>query len=87
MEFGDFTEAIEKYEIAKKLPFTPPEAYINLGICLMELGQYEIALENLKRGRNYIAHGDSENYSQNDILKLAEKYISEVNRKLKKKIE
>ena len=92
MAFNDFEEAIEKYEKAKELPFTPIETYISLGRCLMELGQYNEALENLKVGRDMAAYNVSESQegtvyhpiSQNELIKEAEKYILKIE-KLRKK--
>ena len=74
-----------KYEKAIELPFTPPEAYVKLGICLVELGKHEEGLENLERGVNYVAHEPSEDVSQKELLILAKKYISEVKNKKEKK--
>lgn len=89
MAFDDSKDAIEKYEKAIELPFTPVETYINLGKCLMELGQYDDAVEHLKKGRNYAAHDvvrtkEGIEYQSNaELIKEAEKLITEIEKKRK----
>ncbi|KKL87595.1 hypothetical protein LCGC14_1933110, partial [marine sediment metagenome] len=52
MDFGDYENALTKFEKAKELHFTPNETYIMMGKCLLEIRKYEDAIENLKIGRN-----------------------------------
>jgi len=46
MDFGDYENALTKFEKAKELHFTPNETYIMMGKCLLEIRKYEDAIEN-----------------------------------------
>ncbi|MFX1570116.1 MAG: tetratricopeptide repeat protein [Promethearchaeota archaeon] len=90
MIFKDFKNAVEKFEKAKKLHFTPIETFIKLGKCLFELGKYEEALENLRIGRNRAVHTVKRvmsteedkrfivDFPQTELIQEAEKYILEI---------
>lgn len=95
MIFEDFENAIEKFEIAKKLHFTPIETYIKLGQCLYKLGRYQDALENLRIGRNRAAHNVKKvilteddkritvDFPQTELIEEAENYIKKIKEKSK----
>ncbi len=94
MIFDEYEEAIRQFEKAKELHFTPIKTYLELGECLMILGDYNRALENLKIGRNLAAHSVKERVKidegyeirsipQTSLIERAERLIEELNRKIK----
>ena len=95
MHFGEYKNALEQLEIAKSLPFTPNETYIKIGKCLYELEQYEEALKSLNKGINLaklsvksvlLNEEDKPitmDFPESGLIEEAEKYISDVEKKLK----
>jgi tetratricopeptide (TPR) repeat protein len=54
MEFGYYEEAIEKFKKAVKIEpygWFSYETYIKMGICYKELGNYDLAMKNISKGR------------------------------------
>ena len=96
MHFGEYEAALEQLERANSLPFRPLKTPIQIGICLYELGRYMEALENLNLGKNsaqysvksVITTDDGKTVTidapQTELIEEAEKYILEVEKKLKK---
>ncbi len=90
MNYEDYEGAIEKFELAKSLPFTPIETYIDLGKCYMELDKKEMALENLEIGINEATHkvekmvvtDEGERiekfFPQEDLIKKGGNYLAEL---------
>ena len=76
MKFKDYKIAIEKFE--KAIEMTPNgsfihETHVKTGKCLKELGNYDIALKNLEKGKNLALERNDEK-----CIKKADKYISEI---------
>jgi len=95
MNFENYEDALEQFETAKKLQFTPIKTYIKIGKCLLELGRYEEALKNLEIGKHQAQHSvkkmvlttDDKRIPQDlpltELLEEADRYISKVKEKLK----
>ena len=90
MIFNDYLKAIEQFEMAKTLPFTPIETYIKLGKCYLELDNDEEALVNLEKGKYEAQHRVKkmvltkeekeieQDFPQMELIEEAEKYIEEI---------
>lgn len=79
MIFGDYKRAIEKFDKAVELTplgFFTHETYIKRGNCYKELGEYKIAMENLKKGEKLAKMRNSDKWvekAQDLILAIYKK--------------
>ena len=52
---------------------------IKLGICEKELGNLELASENLERGKNYIEKSRTDEETKQKWLQIANLFLAEIN--------
>ncbi|MFX0058324.1 MAG: hypothetical protein ACFE8J_08500 [Candidatus Heimdallarchaeota archaeon] len=81
MNFQEYNEAIEEFQ--KAIELEPYEwftfqTYIKLGICYKELGNFEEAEENLKKGRDLTNKCYCDYDIKNKWLNIADLFISEL---------
>lgn len=91
MIFNDYSKAIEQFEMAKTLPFTPIDTYIKLGKCYLEFDNVKEALVNLEKGKYEAQHRVKkmvltkegkeieQDFPQMELIEEAELYIEEAN--------
>jgi tetratricopeptide (TPR) repeat protein/Mn-dependent DtxR family transcriptional regulator len=80
MAFKDYELAIEQFQKAMKLDsnsWYSYQTYIKLGICYRELDEYELALENLTKGRDLIDQSPSDHDTKTMWYSYAEPFIEE----------
>ena len=76
LKFNDFNEAIKQFENALKINSNAEliyETYIKLGKSHKNLGQYEVALENLEKGKKIAEQRRDQHW-----IKQADKYILDI---------
>ncbi|MBY9012925.1 MAG: hypothetical protein KGD70_11170, partial [Candidatus Lokiarchaeota archaeon] len=82
MSFQDYGKA--KMEFLKSIEISSNDwyafqTYIKLGICDKELGNLELALENLERGKKFIEKSRSDEETKQKWLQIAELFLAEIN--------
>ena len=81
MSFQDYENA--KKEFLKSIEISSDDwytfqTYIKLGICDKELGNLEIALENLKRGKTFIEKSRFDEETKQKWLQIADLFLAEI---------
>jgi len=81
MSFQDYKNA--KNEFIKSIEISSDDwyifqTYIKLGICDKELGNLELALENLKRGKNSLEKSRSDEETKQKWLQIADLFQTEI---------
>jgi len=81
MSFQDYKNA--KNEFLKSIETSSDDwyifqTYIKLGICDKELGNLELALENLKKGKNFIGKSRSDEEPKQKWLQIANLFLAEI---------
>ncbi len=81
MSFQDYKNA--KNEFLKSIETSSDDwyifqTYIKLGICDKELGNLELALENLKRGKNSLEKSRSDEEPKQKWLQIADLFLAEI---------
>ena len=81
MSFRDYENA--KNEFRKSIEISSDDwytfqTYIKLGICDKELGNLELAIENLKRGKLSIEKSRSDEKTKQKWLKIADLFLAEI---------
>ena len=81
MSFQDYKNA--KNEFLKSIETSSDDwyifqTYIKLGICDKELGNLELALENLKKGKNFIGKSRSDEETKQKWLQIADLFLAEI---------
>jgi len=81
MYYEEYEEAIEKF--LKAIEVTGDEWYINqtyikLGICYKELKNFDLAVENLKKGRNLTKKSSSDADTKQKWLTIADLFLAEI---------
>ncbi len=81
MSFQDYKNA--KNEFLKSIEISSDDwyifqTYIKLGICDKELGNLELALENLKKGKNFIGKSRSDEETKQKWLQIADLFLAEI---------
>ncbi len=81
MYFEEYDKAVEQFNKALKMSkfgLLVNETYIKLGICYKELKNYEQAIENLNRGKNYTEKCFCDLETKRKWLTIAELFITEI---------
>ncbi|NHJ25826.1 MAG: hypothetical protein EAX89_14690, partial [Candidatus Lokiarchaeota archaeon] len=76
-----YDKAVEQFNKALKMSkfgLLVNETYIKLGICYKELKNYEQAIENLNRGKNYTKKCFCDLETKRKWLTIAELFITEI---------
>jgi len=81
MSFQDYENA--KNEFLKSIELSSKEwyafqTYIKLGICDKELGNLELGLENLKKGKNFLEKSRSDEETKQKWLQIADLFLAEI---------
>ena len=86
--YGEMLMAFQDYENAKNEFLKSIEigsddwyifqTYIKLGICDKELGNLELALENLKKGKSFIGKSRSDEETKQKWLQIADLFLAEI---------
>jgi tetratricopeptide (TPR) repeat protein len=81
MSFQDYGKA--KNEFLKSIEISSNDwyafqTYIKLGICDKELGNLELALENLKKGKKFIENSRSDEETKQKWLQIANLFLTEI---------
>ncbi len=81
MSFQDYKNA--KNEFLKSIETSSDDwyifqTYIKLGICDKELGNLELALENLKKGKSFIGKSRSDEETKQKWLQIADLFLAEI---------
>ena len=81
MAFREYESAIDKFQMALKLDsksWYNYQTYIKLGICYRELEDYDLALENLRKGEELIEKSPSDKDTKQMWRSYAEPFIEEI---------
>ena len=81
MSFQDYGNA--KNEFLKSIEISSNDwyafqTYIKLGICDKKLGNLELALENLKKGKKFIKKSRSDENTKQKWLQIADLFLAEI---------
>ena len=81
MSFQDYENA--KNEFLKSIEISSDDwytfqTYIKLGICDKELGNLELALKNLKRGKKFVEKSRSDEETKQKWLQIADLFLAEI---------
>jgi len=81
MTFEDYEKAVDAFQHGLELASDEwyiPQTYIKLGICYKELKKFELALENLKRGKALTEERVSDIETKQKWVSIANLFITEI---------
>ena len=81
MNFEEYEPAIEQFQKAIKLSDQEwffYQTYIKLGICYKEIENYELALENLKKGKDYTEESNTDQETKQKWITIAELFLTDI---------
>ena len=81
MYYEEYEEAIKKFEKAIEVAAAEwyiNQTYIKLGICYKELKNFDLALQNLKKGKNLTKKSTADAKTKQEWIKIADLFITEI---------
>ncbi|MFX1592965.1 MAG: tetratricopeptide repeat protein, partial [Promethearchaeota archaeon] len=81
MYYEEYDEAVKKFQKAIKVAgdeWYIYQTYIKLGICYKELENFDLAVENLKKGKKLTNKSTSDDETKQKWLTIADLFIAEI---------